>query len=88
MLIPLWVLVPVLLVGFLIGRVSRGSEESGVTIIPPRTPEELEVQLRGLLAQGRKIQAIKVYRGFHPVSLKDAKNIVDAMERSLALPPS
>ncbi len=85
---PVW-LVPVLLfIGFLMGWISRGSNESGVTTIPPATPAELDGRIRGLLAQGRTIEAIKIYREFHHVGLKDAKDIIDAMERNLVLPPS
>ena len=49
---------------------------------------ELEARLRGLLSQGMKIQAIKLYREFHHVGLKDAKDIVEATERNLVLPSS
>ena len=63
---PVWLIPVFLFIGFLLGRISRGSNESGV----------------------RKIEAIKIYRAFHHVDLKDAKDIVDAMERSLVLPPS
>jgi hypothetical protein len=85
---PVWLVPVFLLIGFLLGWISRGSNESGVTIIPPRSPEELDGRVRGLLAQGRTIEAIKIYRQFHHVGLKDAKDIVEAMERNLVLPPN
>ncbi len=85
---PVWLVPVFLFIGFLLGWMSRGSNESGVTIIPPRSPEELDGRVRGLLAQGRTIEAIKIYREFHPVGLKDAKDIIDAMERNLVLPPN
>src|SRR6266571_6673280 len=54
-------LVPVFLfIVFLLGWISRGSNESGVTTIPPATPAELDGRIRGLLAQGRTIEAIKI----------------------------
>jgi hypothetical protein len=84
---PVWLIPVFLFIGFLLGWISRGSNESGVTTIPPATPTELDGRVRGLLAQGRKIEAIKIYRAFHHVDLKDAKDIVDAMERNLVLPP-
>jgi len=31
---------------------------------------------------------IRIYREFHHVGLKDAKDIIDAMGRNLVLPPS
>lgn len=85
---PVWLVPVFLFIGFLLGWISRGSDESGVTVIPPRSPEELDGRVRGLLAQGRTIEAIKIYRQFHHVGLKDAKDIIDAMERNLVLPPS
>jgi hypothetical protein len=85
---PVWLVPVFLFIGFLLGWISRGSNESGVTIIPPRSPEELDGRVRGLLAQGRTIEAIKIYRQFHHVGLKDAKDIVEAMERNLVLPPN
>jgi len=79
---------PALVIGVVLGWLTRGSGGSSATIIPPRSPEELEARLRGLLSQGMKIQAIKLYREFHHVGLKDAKDIVEAMERNLVLPSS
>ncbi len=43
---------------------------------------DLERRLRLLLAEGKKIQAIKVLREARDLSLKDAKNYVDRMEQS------
>ncbi len=85
---PVWLVPVFLFIGFLLGWMSRGSNESGVTIIPPRSPEELDGRIRGLLAQGKTIEAIKIYREFHHVGLKDGKDIIDAMERNLVLPPN
>ena len=77
---PVWLVPVFLFIGFLLGWISRGSSESGVTSIPPATPAEVDGRVRGLLAQGRTIEAIKIY--------KDAKDIIDAMARNLVLPPS
>jgi len=85
---PVWLVPVFLFIGFLLGWMSRGSNESGVTIIPPRSPEELDGRIRGLLAQGKTIEAIKIYREVHHVGLKDGKDIIDAMERNLVLPPN
>jgi len=85
---PVWLVPVFLFIGFLLGWTSRGSNESGVTIIPPRSPGELDGRIRGLLAQGKTIEAIKIYREVHHVGLKDGKDIIDAMERNLVLPPN
>ncbi len=77
---PVWLVPVFLFIGFLLGWTSRGSSESGVTSIPPATPAEVDGRVRGLLAQGRTIEAIKIY--------KDAKDIIDAMARNLVLPPN
>lgn len=34
---------------------------------------------RALVQQGKKIQAIKLYRGVMGIGLKDAKNVIDQM---------
>jgi ribosomal protein L7/L12 len=40
------------------------------------------------LDQGKKIEAIKVYREHTASSLKDAKDAVEALQRGASLPPS
>ncbi len=77
---PVWLVPVFLFIGFLLGWTSRGSSESGVTSIPPATPAEVDGRVRGLPAQGRTIEAIKIYQ--------DAKDIIDAMARNLVLPPN
>jgi ribosomal protein L7/L12 len=48
---------------------------------PPSDPAWL-VEVRSLLARGKKIQAIKVYREGTGAGLKEAKDAVEAMEWS------
>ena len=86
MLIPVWWIAAALVVGFVLGLIARGSRDAE-TILPPQSPVELEARIRGLLAQGKKIQAIKLYRQFHHADLKGAKNAVEDMDRRLSLPP-
>jgi large subunit ribosomal protein L7/L12 len=43
--------------------------------------EQLQRELIGLLHQGQKIEAIKLYRGRTGVGLKEAKDAVEAIER-------
>ena len=84
-----WLIGVLLVVGFVAGWIARGSDESRSMFIPPRSPAELEAQIRSLLLQGQKLRAIKIYREFHrDVDLRHAKEIVEAMERGLMLPPS
>jgi ribosomal protein L7/L12 len=61
---------------------SRVVEPAGlVRHLPPSSPDELDARLRQLLGDGRKIDAIKLYREFHGVGLKEAKQAIDAMAR-------
>lgn len=47
---------------------------------------ELERQVRSLLAQGRKIEAVKFYRDHTGASLAAAKDVVEAMQAVAATP--
>ena len=50
--------------------------EGSIGALPPRaSPSTVE----GLLAAGRKIEAIKLYREQHGVGLKEAKEAVEAI---------
>lgn len=59
----------------------------GSTEIPPGSGS-LELQVRDLLDQGRKIEAVKAYRDATGVGLKEAKETVEALERGTHLPGS
>ena len=48
--------------------------------------QELEEQLRMLLAEGQKIEAIKVYRERTGAGLAEAKDAVEALEAGQRLP--
>lgn len=48
--------------------------------------KELENELRGLLEQGRKIEAIKLYRERTGTGLREAKDAVEALQAGAALP--
>jgi len=45
------------------------------------SPDDLETQITNLLHQGRKLDAIKLYREATDVGLAEAKEIVEAIER-------
>lgn len=53
---------------------------------PPASPPEVETEVRRLLQAKQKIQAIKVYRGYHGTSLAEAKDAVEAIERKMSAP--
>jgi ribosomal protein L7/L12/outer membrane protein assembly factor BamB len=47
--------------------------------------DQIEAQLHGLIREGRKIEAIKLYRQSYDVGLKESKDIIEALERGEAL---
>jgi ribosomal protein L7/L12 len=47
----------------------------------PQVVEDLEQQVRSLLGQGQKIEAIKLYKGQTGASLMESKNAVEAIQR-------
>jgi ribosomal protein L7/L12 len=59
--------------------VRLGVESAEVT---PQEPPETGA-IREALLLGKKIEAIKLYRELYGVGLKEAKDAIDAMERSL-----
>ncbi|MDP5277550.1 ribosomal protein L7/L12 [Sphingomonas sp. DG1-23] len=58
-----------------IARTSKPA--AAVTTLPPET----EAEVRALLAAGRKIEAIKLARDAAHLGLKQAKDLVESMER-------
>ncbi|NOK58672.1 MAG: hypothetical protein GFH27_549301n298 [Chloroflexi bacterium AL-W] len=82
----------VLIVGatifFMLNR-SWGSSRSTPSPTPPQhiSSESLDKdEVRRLVHQGRKIEAIKLVREHTDKGLREAKNYVEALERSAALP--
>jgi ribosomal protein L7/L12 len=78
-----WVagIVVVLVVGWIIRRNERVSTGSG-----PSRPTNFHAtpgDIDALLHEGRKIDAIKLYRELHRVDLKTAKDAIDARSREL-----
>ncbi len=55
---------------------------------PParQTPEPGSAEIQALLQDGRKIEAIKLYRQQHGVGLADAKAAVDRLESQIKKP--
>lgn len=70
----------------LIDAHQRGEEISIATrdALPAHVPDAV----RQALAEGNKIEAIRLLRDHEGLSLKDAKDRVDAMEQSMAEPAS
>ena len=54
----------------------RGSGSGRTTAMPKDATDE---DVRALAEEGRKIEAIKLYRTLHGVGLKEAKDAVDEM---------
>lgn len=52
-----------------------------------RPSADLEQQVRSLLDQGQKLEAVKLYKGQTGASLREAKQAVEAMQVG-AVPPS
>jgi ribosomal protein L7/L12 len=50
--------------------------------LSPQAVEDLEQQVRSLLGQGQKLNAVKLYKERASVSFKEAKDAVDALERA------
>jgi ribosomal protein L7/L12 len=53
----------------------------------PRARADLEVDLARCLAEGRKIEAIKLYRRIHGVGLREAKEAVERLEAEAPATP-
>lgn len=54
--------------------------------VPSATTTDFEQEVRSLLDQGKKIEAVKVYREHTSSSLKDAKDAVEALQCGFNLP--
>ena len=65
----------------------RPSRRAARPLVPPPAGE-LGDRLRTLLAQGRKIQAIKELREHTPMGLAEAKDYVENLPAAGPLPPS
>ena len=57
-----------------------------VVTATPQATDDLEQQVRSLLGDGKKLEAVKLYKEQTDVSLLEAKNAVEAIQRN-ASPP-
>jgi|SRR5271156_5677879 len=75
--------------GFLLGRASGCGSSLTTDSVRIKSlsplPEDLEARLRLLIDSRRKIEAIKVLRQSTGLGLKEAKDVVDSMEKGKAL---
>jgi len=72
--------------GIGIGALLRnGASPSPLPDVKPSSAAELDGMVRELVEGGQYLRAIKLYREFHRVDLKDAKAAVDAV-RARVLP--
>lgn len=83
---PEWVTYLIVFVaGLLVGGALRGRSRdlSEMPQPPPPLPSDVEPRVRALLAEGKKIEAIKLYREVAGVGLKDAKTTVEAIQKQM-----
>jgi ribosomal protein L7/L12 len=85
-----------LLVGFVLGRLTSPRERSTVVYQPPAGTARgaardlvpgappIDGEVEAHLRAGRKIDAIRRYRELHGVGLKEAKDAVEALDARLA----
>lgn len=73
-------IVAVLAIGYGVGRAGLRAEAEIAPQRPTRPGPELLAEVRDQLGRGRKIQAIKTLREGTNMSLKQAKDAVDAMQ--------
>lgn len=81
------------LIGFLIGRFSAPRERT-TTVYKPKAAvpasfgkaegNPADAEIAAALRDGRKIEAIKIYRQAYGTDLKDAKDAVEAIEAQRA----
>ncbi|HEX5755631.1 MAG TPA: hypothetical protein VFY12_04705 [Arenimonas sp.] len=78
-----WLLGIVFVVGFVLGRVSRGGGDRYVGQAPgaqaSRVQPASDAEIDALVAGGQTIEAIKAYRERYGVGLKEAKDAIDAL---------
>ncbi|MEZ4651089.1 MAG: ribosomal protein L7/L12 [Candidatus Eisenbacteria bacterium] len=70
------------LAGVVVGRMTKRSDDSRPKLPaapPPPPPADVEARVRALLAQKKKIEAIKLYREATGCGLKEAKEAVEAL---------
>jgi len=81
------------LIGFLIGRFSAPRERTTTIYKPPASVppsfgeaggNPADAEIAAALRDGRKIEAIKIYREAYHTDLKDAKDAVEAIQAQQA----
>ena len=76
-----------LVIGFVIGRVTAPRLKSTLVYQPPRPrvsdrdhgARRIDPQIEAALRVGNKIEAIKLYRKAHGTGLKESKDAIDAL---------
>lgn len=80
------VAIGLLVVGFVLGRLSARGEGRTVTTVvqaPPTPNASADALIEADLRAGRKIEAVKRYRETYRTGLKEAKDACDALEARL-----
>ena len=77
------------LFGVLVGMAMRRKRHrTDEVLLPLSSPQELEARVREMAARGERLRAIKLYRDFYDVDLKDAKAGVEALTQVGSQPSS
>lgn len=83
---PEWLTLAITFVlGMVAGATLRGRRDDAPPAPPPFPPgslPELEDEVRRLMGERRKIEAIKLYRETTGIGLKEAKEAVEAIDRA------
>ncbi len=78
------ILVVLLVIGIAVGQAVNRADNDGVAPLPPAAPADLAERVQTLLRQGKKIQAVKEVRMARSMGLKQAKELVEAIESGAA----
>jgi ribosomal protein L7/L12 len=77
-----------LIIGFVVGRVTAPRKRTTVTYEPPRSraatrPPSMDAGIEASIRAGNMIEAIRRYRQLNGTSLKEAKDAVEALAARL-----
>jgi large subunit ribosomal protein L7/L12 len=77
-----------LIIGFVVGRVTAPRQRTTVTYEPPRSrasakAPSIDAGIEASLRAGNRIEAIRRYRELNGTGLKEAKDAVEALEARL-----
>jgi ribosomal protein L7/L12 len=68
-----------IVIGYVLGRLSK-RDKARIVWSEPIDFDKIDPEVKALTLGGQKIQAIKRYREIYKVDLKQAKEVIDALE--------